>query len=229
MATTVQPTTATALSTFSDQSVSTFCHVETMTDLDDGQPTLLLSSEPSHGDLQVVTADQAIAAVSAEGHRLINEGVRLALDYEAHTAPPAPTPPTWSFTDKDTGQPRTVTCLEGCTNSHDSDIETPTYPVDVYCWNTGNGSEATLPINTTGETEDYRILTTVITIDPFHDNPARNVPHAVVEVIDEHHIEDLDPDGLQAVIDTFEQRLVEMRRRHAELVRIRNEYFGRQA
>jgi hypothetical protein len=68
-----------------EQSVSAFSHIEVMNDLDTGQPMLLASTNPSAdlGDLQVVTAEQALAMVTKQHHEL-HEGALLALAYEAH-------------------------------------------------------------------------------------------------------------------------------------------------
>ncbi|MEU5094916.1 hypothetical protein [Streptomyces sp. NPDC020996] len=60
MSTTVQPTP----STMPDQAVSASLTVEVMTDLDDGQRTLVAATQGNQGDLQVVTVAQALAKVA---------------------------------------------------------------------------------------------------------------------------------------------------------------------
>lgn len=70
-------------STPAEQSVSTFAHIEVMNDLDTGQPMLLASTDANLGDLQVVTAEQALALITKQHHEL-HEGALLALAYEAH-------------------------------------------------------------------------------------------------------------------------------------------------
>ncbi|MFE8944530.1 DUF6907 domain-containing protein [Streptomyces sp. NPDC007856] len=218
---------AKAPSSLPEQSITASLTVEIMNDLDNGQPALLASTHGNQGDLQVVTVAQ-ILSQAAEARKDITRIEQLAAQYEAAAAPKIPSR-TWSFTDRETGEPRTITCLQGCTSDHTGDIATPSYTLDVYCWNTDGSTSETLPIDGAGQDEDYRILDTVIAHEPFSDNPARRAPHAVVEVIDEHYIGDLDEHGLQGVIDTFERRLAVMRLRRAELARIRADYFARQA
>lgn len=136
-------------------------------------------------------------------------------------------PRTWAFTSSETGQPLKVTCLPGCTISHDSDRETPTHPADVFCWTQSDRDAVTLPVDTTGTPEDFRVLAAFIEIQPFAAELARRLPFAVVEVLDEHYISPLDPDGLETVINTLAGRLDNLRRVHAELVQRRAEYVAR--
>lgn len=75
--------TSTATSAIDEQSISTHYLVEVMRDLDDGQPTLIRANDPTLGDLQVVTAAQVVAEAPAQ-HKKIDDGVRLALAFEAH-------------------------------------------------------------------------------------------------------------------------------------------------
>ncbi|MFC8433721.1 DUF6907 domain-containing protein [Streptomyces sp. NPDC057253] len=145
----------------------------------------------------------------------------------AQRTPTTPSP--WSFTSSETGQSLKVTCLPGCTINHDNDRETPTHPVDVFCWTQGNRDAVTLPVDTTGTPEDFRILTAFIEVQPFAAELARRLPFAVVEVLDEHYISPLDPDGLETVINTLAGRLDNLRRVHAELVQRRAEYVDRTA
>ncbi|GAA4999646.1 hypothetical protein [Streptomyces siamensis] len=64
MATIARPSAATkATPVPADQSISTFRHVEIMMDLDDGQQMLVTASDANLGDLQVVTAAQALASI----------------------------------------------------------------------------------------------------------------------------------------------------------------------
>jgi predicted GIY-YIG superfamily endonuclease len=168
------------------------------------------------------------------GEELLRAGfegfARAQLDERATAT--APSPPTdqrtWTFTNRVTGEPVTVTCMPGCAISHEGDIETPTNPVDIFCWTAADG-DVTLPIDTNGKPEDYGILTTRIEVEPFSPDIARRLPHAVVEVIDEHYIAGLDPDGLMSVIGMLARRLEAMLQTHAELVRIRAEYTERDA
>ncbi|MEU3161375.1 hypothetical protein ABZ753_28700 [Streptomyces griseoincarnatus] len=58
-------THVTAKTPTSDQSITASLTVETMTDLDTGQPALVTSTQGNQGDLQVVTVAQALAQVTA--------------------------------------------------------------------------------------------------------------------------------------------------------------------
>lgn len=148
---------------------------------------------------------------------------------EASKAMPTPSDQrTWTFTSSVTGQPVTVACMPGCKLNHQLDVATPTHPTDVYCWTVADG-DLTLPIDTTGTPEDYGVLTTRIEVDPFSADITRRLPHAVIEVIDDHYIAGLDPDGLMSVIGALAGRLEAMLQTHAELVRVRAEYTERDA
>lgn len=141
----------------------------------------------------------------------------------------ADAPRTWTFTDKETGQDQQVVCLPGCTIDHKVDSETPSYPVDVFCWNQGDQTAVTLPIDTSGKPEEYRVLNAFIEVDPFATEMARRLPFAVIEVIDEHWITPLDPDGLETVINILAGRVDQLRHMHAELVRVRREHMTRES
>lgn len=137
------------------------------------------------------------------------------------------TPRTWSFINRHDGKPMTVTCMQGCTIDHSSDIATPTYPEDIWCWT--HREDVTLPVNADGKPEEFRVLGTILKVEPFSPVLAQRLPYAVVEMVDDHFVEGLDPDGLETVINTLAGRLEQMRSMHARLVRVRDEYRGRQA
>lgn len=147
------------------------------------------------------------------------------------TAPSTPTDQrTRTFTSSVTGQPVTFTCMQGCTLNHRGDTDTPTHPVDVYCWSDDNDSETSLPVDpNTGTPENFQILSSRITVEPFSANIARRLPHAVVEILDEHYIAPLDPDALASLIGLLASRVDALRLTHAELVRTRAEYVARAA
>ncbi|MFJ7154636.1 DUF6907 domain-containing protein [Streptomyces sp. NPDC101118] len=128
---------------------------------------------------------------------------------------------TWSFLDSTTGNMRQVTCLSGCTVDHSRDIETPTHPEDVWCCTAS--SDVTLPINESGEIEEFRVLSAFIRQEPFSRNMHERVPHAQVEIVDDHFMESLDPDGLATVILTLEGQLAKFRAVHAQLVELREQ------
>jgi hypothetical protein len=213
-----------------EQSLTATLHVEVMNDLETGDPTLIGSSDPSHGDLQVVTADQVIAK-AAEQYRTIARAVRLALDYEAATKQ-APTPPvrSWTVADEKTGMPLKGVCLAGCYGLHLELASGTADADDVVCINFDQANSTELPIGC-GSTDgqDWATLSVLIKSYPVHPNEGKRIPHAAVEVTEDHYIEDLDDDGLAIVIDKLQQRVDGMRIRHAELVRARAEYFGRPA
>lgn len=62
---------------------------------------------------------------------------------------------------------------------------------------------------------------------PFAASMAGRLPHAQVEIVEDHYIEDLDPDALGVLIATLSERLTALRRTHTDLVRIRAEYIER--
>lgn len=138
----------------------------------------------------------------------------------------APTPRTWSFTDRRTGQTVEYTCMNGCTLDHASDMATPTHREDIWCW---FWDEAlTLPVNENGEPEEFRVLSTVIKVEPWAPGIAHRLPFAVIELVDDHFIDGLDPDGYETVINTLQERLDQMRASHRRLVEIRAQYMARQ-
>ncbi|MER6431561.1 hypothetical protein ABT272_28100 [Streptomyces sp900105245] len=228
MSTTVQPSTPTTPSPLPEKAITASLTAEIMHDLDNGQPTLIAYSGGNLADLDEVTPAQ-LREMAAETRTQLTRVERLATEFEAAASQPLQPARAWSFTDRDTGKPRSVACLQGCTSDHVHDVATPTFAPDVYCWNTDSSAPETLPINGDGRVEDYRILNTVIACDPFSDNRMRRIPHAVVEIVDEHYIEDLDEHGLQDVIDTIERRLAAMRVRRDELARIRADFLERRA
>jgi hypothetical protein len=116
--------------------------------------------------------------------------------------------------------------MPGCTLDHTSEIGRRFFPEDVWCW---FWDEAlTLPVNENGEPEEFRVLSTVIKVEPWAPEIAHRLPFAVVELVDDHFIDGLDPDGLETVINTLAGRVEQMRETHARLVAVRAEYMGRQ-
>ncbi|MFI1394079.1 DUF6907 domain-containing protein [Streptomyces sp. NPDC020681] len=134
-------------------------------------------------------------------------------------------PTTWTFTERGTGQPMTVTCMPGCILDHTNDIATPSYPGDIWCQ--APRQDVTLPINSNGSPEEYRVLSSTLNVRPFDEMVSARLPFVSLEIIDDHWIEDLDPDGLETVIRTLAERLDDLREAHAELVRTRTEYAAR--
>ncbi|MFF1336371.1 DUF6907 domain-containing protein [Streptomyces sp. NPDC058290] len=128
---------------------------------------------------------------------------------------------TWSFLDRTTGNMQEVTCLQGCTVDHSMDRETPTHPEDIWC--ATSSSDVHLPINESGEIEQFRVLGAFIRQEPFSKHLHERVPHAQVEIVDDHFMESLDPDGLATVILTLEAQLSKFRAVHAQLVELREQ------
>ncbi|MEU1008164.1 hypothetical protein [Streptomyces sp. NPDC005890] len=217
--------TATAPSTLPEQAISASLTAEIMHDLDNGQPTLVAHSGGNAFDLDEVSPTQLLAKVAVQRARL-DAIERLAIEYGGASSPISAEPRTWTFTHSQTGETVPVTCMPGCTINHQHDVDSPSHPVDIFCW-TNPVATATLPLDTNGTPEDYAVLSTRIEVDPFATDMARRLPFAIVEFIDEHYISGLDPDGLAAVIRTVSNQLAAMRQAHAELIRIRAEYIRR--
>jgi hypothetical protein len=118
-----------------------------------------------------------------------------------------------------------VTCMQGCTIDHSRDVGRRMFPEDVWCW--AKPEPLTLPVNTNGRPEEFRVLNTVIKVEPWSEKIAERLPFAVVELVDDHFIEGLDPDGLETVINTLQDRLEQMRATHRRLVEVRAEYRAR--
>ncbi|GAA3036949.1 DUF6907 domain-containing protein [Streptomyces glomeratus] len=131
-------------------------------------------------------------------------------------------PRTWTLTDRRTGQPFTYTCMTGCTINHQRDAERPVYREDIWCWFWDES--LTLPVNENGTPEEFRVLSTVIKVEPWSAKVSERLPYAVIELVDDHFIDGLDPDGLETVINTLAARVERMRETHRRLVEVRAEY-----
>ncbi|MCX4541442.1 hypothetical protein [Streptomyces sp. NBC_01565] len=137
------------------------------------------------------------------------------------TIAPAPAR-TWKFLDRTTGNLQEVTCLQGCTANHKLDQETPIHPEDVWCCTASE--DVYLPITEgPGNVEQFRVLSAFIRQEPFSRNMHERVPHAQVEIVDDHFMESLDPDGLATVILTLEAQLAKFREVHAQLTALREQ------
>lgn len=143
----------------------------------------------------------------------------------ASEAAPAPVPRSWSFIDRRTGELVEYTCMQGCTLDHSSDRKSPTVREDIWCWFWADG--LTLPVNENGKPEEFRVLSAVVKVEPWSPVIAQRLPYAVIELVDEHYIDGLDPDGLETVIGTLADRLEQMRATHRQLVKARAEWMTR--
>jgi len=152
---------------------------------------------------------------------------------QSHSTPAAPerpalspvTPRTWSFIDRRTGEPVVYTCMQGCTINHGHEMGRAVFPEDVWCWTWDE--PLTLPVNENGTPEEFRVLSTAIKVEPWSPTIAQRLPFAVVELVDDHFIDGLDPDGLETVINTLAARVEEMRGTQRRLVEVREEYMRR--
>ena len=141
------------------------------------------------------------------------------------TVPQATPTRTWSFINRHTGEPMVYRCMQGCAFGHAREVGRAVFPEDVWCWT--EAEPLTLPVNENGTPEEYRILDTVLKVEPWSPTIAHRLPFAVVELVDDHFIDGLDPDGLETVINTLADRLKQMRATHHRLVDIRAEYRAR--
>lgn len=135
------------------------------------------------------------------------------------------TPRTWAFINRRTGVAMPYTCMDGCTIDHSHEAGRPVFPEDLWCWSWAE--EMTLPVNADGSPEEMRVLSTLIKVEPYSPKVSQRLPYAVVELVDDQFIENLDPDGYSTVINAFQERLDQMRATHARLAEIRAEYRKR--
>ncbi|AVH59970.1 hypothetical protein C4B68_34015 [Streptomyces dengpaensis] len=109
--------------------------------------------------------------------------------------------------------------------NHDREVGATVFPEDVWCWFWSD--PLTLPVNEHGTPEEFKVLDTVVKVEPWSPKIAERIPFAVIELVDDMFIDGLDPDGLATVIRTLSDRLEQMRETHARLVAVRSEYMGR--
>lgn len=138
--------------------------------------------------------------------------------------PLAPAKPrSWSFIDRRTGEAVQYTCMDGCTLDHSHEIGRSLYREDVWCWFWDE--PLSLPVNENGTPEEFNVLSTVIKVEPWSPDIAHRLPFAVIELVDDHFIDGLDPDGLETVINTLAGRLDQMRETHRRLAEVREAYM----
>jgi len=146
-------------------------------------------------------------------------------EQEVASVTDATTPRTWSFIDRRTGEPVAYTCMQGCTLNHSREFGRSVFPEDVWCWFWSD--PLTLPASENGTPEEFKILDTVIKVEPWSPKTADRIPFAAIELVDDHFVDGLDPDGLATVIRTLSERLEQMRETHRRLVEVRGEYMAR--
>lgn len=107
------------------------------------------------------------------------------------------------------GSERVETCPSWCTDSHVNDTfgavddlqhgaSLPGVDVPVSDW---QGGTVPLPL-----------LAPRIAVDPYSDDPARQVPHLLIEVAEDQFTTALDPTGALAAIGTVREHLDELER-----------------
>jgi len=135
------------------------------------------------------------------------------------------TPPrTWTFINRHNGKPMTITCMDRCSIDHSREIGREIFPEDVWCWTWAE--PMTLPVNENGTPEEMAVLSTIIKVEPFSPTISQRLPYAVVELVEDQFIENLDPDGYETVINTLAERLEQMRATHRRLVETRAAYMA---
>jgi len=147
------------------------------------------------------------------------------IDSTSTSTVPQDTTRSWSFIDRRTGESAQYTCMKGCTLSHVTEIDQPVFREDVWCWYWDE--HLTLPVNENGQPEEFRVLSTVIKVEPWSSKIAERLPFAVIELVDDHFIDGLDPDGLETVINTLAARVERMRETHRRLIQVRADYRSR--
>lgn len=134
----------------------------------------------------------------------------------------------WTFTDRYTGQTRTVTCMAGCTANHATDEGAELYPEDVTC--SIDSTSASLPVSEgSKKPEDFDILRYTVLCDPFSPILAQRLPHVCLDIVDGFSIENMGPDELALVIDVLQDRVNALRNTHTQLASIRVEHLTRTA
>ncbi|MBD0838821.1 DUF6907 domain-containing protein [Streptomyces sp. TRM68416] len=138
-------------------------------------------------------------------------------------------PRSWTFLDKESGDPLSFTCMPGCVIRHDIvDADQKKHPDDIMCWTRPNGAPR-LPVDSRGFPEDVSVLSAHIEVKPLATSMADRLPHVNLEIVEDQHIVGLDPDSLAMVIDVLARQLDALRRTRADLVRLRAEHLGQLA
>lgn len=144
----------------------------------------------------------------------------------AGVRPPEP-PRTWSFTDRTTGETVPYTCMAGCTANHTVDMEEPVFAQDIWCQT--SAPDETLPVSVSPDPVDMRVLGITLNVIPHSPVMSMRMPFVGVEIVADHWLENLDPDGLATVISTLERRVEMLKVTHGQLLDARDEYRRRRA
>ncbi|MER7967967.1 hypothetical protein ABTX35_02950 [Streptomyces sp. NPDC096080] len=136
---------------------------------------------------------------------------------------------TRTFLNKETGAAETFTCTPGCTLSHPQPGDRAVFPEDVYCITDGTSADlpAMGPECESGKPEEFRLLSWHFYTAHFSPRLSERIPHARVELFEEHWVEGLDPDALALLIDTVQKQVDELRGAHAALTALRAAHAAR--
>lgn len=180
-----------------------------------------------HGDELHVVYDPERARLAAVadhvGYMLDDQRLAgLILQAGALTEPPR----TWSFIDRDTHAYETYTCMLGCPSDHSIEQDKPYRAVDVSCWLENPGVDVPIEApNGKQRIETMLGITTKVLPLAEHKPMAARLPHVDVEVIEDCFIKELDPDGMQVVIDLFQARVDAMRAARLHLIAARAQWL----
>ncbi|GAA2972308.1 DUF6907 domain-containing protein [Streptomyces enissocaesilis] len=114
-----------------------------------------------------------------------------------------------------------------CGSDHKDDLASGEFKADVTCYRYYDGVE--LPVffaddkSTGGD-----VLRSVIDVHPYSEVAERQLPCVNLEVIEDHWIQDLDPDGLADVIAKLRGQLDQLDQVHAQLVQARADWAASQ-
>lgn len=117
------------------------------------------------------------------------------------------------------------TCPKWCQSSHANDdagcLDDLTHGTDYVA--------TTLTMHAAGSDgpATWPVLAARISVDPYSEDPARNIPHVTFEPSQDDVMECLDPDAFAAVIAQVRAHLGELEQVHAQLVAARAEYGAR--
>lgn len=209
------------------QPIGIHLDAEIFEDIDGGPDTLIVATDTVACD-EVTSA--RLRGMTAAARSKLDQVDALADRFEAAQAATAE-PRTWTFTRSDVGEKAKVTCMPGCTLDHQVDVDGTTHPHDIGCHIPTEGVELPLlgPMCETGSPEPFQVLGFQIDVQPFAPQLSHRLPHLNLQVVDDHYVENLDPDALTTVIRQLQQQVDRLRTAHTELVRLRAEYTGQQA
>lgn len=132
---------------------------------------------------------------------------------------------TWTYTRRPDRAQVTVTCPPWCANGHEGSQEFGEHFSDIS--HHAYGRTVTIQATETSTYEDRELLSAQLGVGPDDEDTARRTPYVQVELVDEVWSRPMGPDELAEFIGTVAGQLAELRRMHAQLLRVRDEYRGR--